>query len=85
MKESASVENLLSAMDIEYDNLHNAGNDAFYTMKIFYHLLKEEDLQKYKSKLDHIRTKRIARRAKQKVLVRAKALAAENAKRGKQR
>ncbi|KAJ8906616.1 hypothetical protein NDN08_003109 [Rhodosorus marinus] len=85
MRESTSVENLLSAMDIEYNNLHNAGNDAFYTMKIFYHLLKEEDLQKYRSKLDHIRTKRIVRRAKHKLLVRAKALAAENSKLAKQR
>jgi hypothetical protein len=44
----AKLEDELNNLNISYERLHNAGNDAYYTMKFFVEVLKKFDIHRLK-------------------------------------
>jgi hypothetical protein len=43
-----SLRNMMDALGIEHRNLHNGGNDAFYTMKVSLEMMEKIDLRRRK-------------------------------------
>lgn len=49
------VKKILKHFDIEFKNLHNAGNDAYFNLKFAAQLFKEFDISNYKKEIENLK------------------------------